>query len=697
MRRHTMVAMLLAVTLVWIGGAPVGAQGSADAWAGTWQTDHGIWTLETSGDQVLGTNETDGGRIFGVVVGDRLVGGWAEPPTFAPPDDAGDLELTLNADGTAFTGRIRSGAQGAWQAAIGVRSDQPATATLSALTLVRVELPPELGAGRLRAIIAGGSGHIAVGSTGGLDQPAALILTSSGGDDGASFWSPLPLEGAAAFGDVVDITAFPGGYAAVGTTGAGDAAQIWLSPDGDSWEAITSRVLADAHPTAIVEHGGGLFVVGCVIASSGDCSGTVTWTSPEGQNWDRALPVLDPTWQFRDAASIDGRLFLVGDTGVDETATAVVATSDDAFLWEGREVLGAALLDGVAAASDGGVVAAGWRFEPSGALGLLLRSDDGGVTWVDTGLSAGAGSLFTGVALGDVDMVVLGGFGPPFSEPEPAAWWLDADGQLQRMSTADGGVLGAGILTDYAPFRTTQGGVAVGIEADRDGEQPVIWVVEPAGEEPSATPEPTPTPTAKPTRTPRPTPRPTPAPATVSAAERYLINGVAPRIRSTCAPKRDDLPDGTVAAILCTPDVAGVARVGYYLMSTRDANTVLRERRDEYLGSQPDWGCDTGDPGIWGGAGFAGRAICYRDAEGRPNLRVVEFSSPFCHPDPVTLGGTMVRKPTVYVGVLGSTDIRELTTGWLRRLRWNYPDGVDPPDQGDSTGGPSCGEPWPRP
>lgn len=702
MRATALVAIILGIACLMV--TPVGAQGSADAWAGAWQTDRGTWVLEGSGDQVRGVTEADDGRVFGVIVGDRLVGGWAKPPTFAPPDDAGDLELTLNADGSMFTGRVRSGSDGAWQAIIGVRQDGAASfEPSSAPVLARVGLPANLGSGRLRAIIEGPAGHLAVGSTGDLGASDALILTSSTGTDASASWSAVQLEGAAREGDVLALTAFPGGIAAVGTTGDGTTGKVWLSPDGTTWEAIMSRAFASARPVAIVEHGGGLFAAGCVTRPSGDCIRPATWTSPDGRSWERTLPDLDPSWQLRDATSVDGRLVLVGGTAVDESTIAVVATSDDAITWNAQELLDGALLDDVAAAPDGAMLAAGWRFGPSGAAGLLLRSDDGGATWTDTGLTAPAGSLFTAAAQQPDETLVLGGSGPPFSETEPAAWVLGSTGELQRLEIAEGDVPVTGIITDVAPSDMRgSGGVAVGVEAAVDGEQPAIWVVGPAAEATATatpTPEPTPRKTPRPTPepTPRKTPKPTATPVAVSAAERYLINGVAPRIRSSCEPKRENLPEGTVAAILCTPDVAGVEAVGYYLMTTADATAVLRERRDQYLGPDARFGCDTNRPGLWGEAGFAGEAICYRDEEGRPNLRVVQFADGFCHPDPVRFGDTVVRKPTVYIGVLGSTTIREATFAWIRRLWWNYPDGADPVDSGNSTGGANCGEPWPQP
>ena len=91
MRHRAVAAVLMVLALAWTGVLPAGAQGSGGPWAGTWDTDLGTWMLDQSGDRVFGTYEPDGGRIFGTVLGDTLLGSWAQAPTYAPPDDAGDL------------------------------------------------------------------------------------------------------------------------------------------------------------------------------------------------------------------------------------------------------------------------------------------------------------------------------------------------------------------------------------------------------------------------------------------------------------------------------------------------------------------------------------------------------------------------------------------------------------------------------
>ncbi len=59
-----------------------------------------------------GTYTHDDGQITGTVDGATLTGRWTEAPTRLPPQDAGDLQLTMNADCTALSGFWRYGDKG---------------------------------------------------------------------------------------------------------------------------------------------------------------------------------------------------------------------------------------------------------------------------------------------------------------------------------------------------------------------------------------------------------------------------------------------------------------------------------------------------------------------------------------------------------------------------------------------------------
>lgn len=93
---------------------PITLVPSGCSFTGTWNTDWGLMSLTQSGSQVTGTYEHDSGRITGTVQGSVIRGTWSEAPSYAPPDDAGDVELTISSDCKSFTGNWRYGKTGAY-------------------------------------------------------------------------------------------------------------------------------------------------------------------------------------------------------------------------------------------------------------------------------------------------------------------------------------------------------------------------------------------------------------------------------------------------------------------------------------------------------------------------------------------------------------------------------------------------------
>ena len=87
-------------------------------WSGTWDTSWGMMYLTQSLGKVTGTYDYDDGKIEGYISknlsGDILVGTWSEYPSYAPPDDAGDIEFIMSSDFNSFTGRWRYGSSGDW-------------------------------------------------------------------------------------------------------------------------------------------------------------------------------------------------------------------------------------------------------------------------------------------------------------------------------------------------------------------------------------------------------------------------------------------------------------------------------------------------------------------------------------------------------------------------------------------------------
>jgi len=90
-------------------------------WAGTWDTNWGTMVLTQIGNQVDGTYTWDSGQISGTVSGNVLTGSWAEAPTYSPPDDAGDVVLTISPDGQTLSGQWRYDSTGSWYGWSGTR------------------------------------------------------------------------------------------------------------------------------------------------------------------------------------------------------------------------------------------------------------------------------------------------------------------------------------------------------------------------------------------------------------------------------------------------------------------------------------------------------------------------------------------------------------------------------------------------
>jgi len=84
------------------------------SWTGEWDTNWGKMVLTQNAASVTGTYTHDSGRINGTISGNVLTGTWSESPSYAAPNDAGDIEFTMSADGKSFTGKWRYGTSGSW-------------------------------------------------------------------------------------------------------------------------------------------------------------------------------------------------------------------------------------------------------------------------------------------------------------------------------------------------------------------------------------------------------------------------------------------------------------------------------------------------------------------------------------------------------------------------------------------------------
>ena len=97
------------------GGGGQATTSGCTSWSGLWSTTYGAMQLTQSGSSVTGAYDYQGGTISGTASGNVLVGTWSQQPSYAPPNDAGDLQFTLSADGRSFSGQWRYGSAGDYQ------------------------------------------------------------------------------------------------------------------------------------------------------------------------------------------------------------------------------------------------------------------------------------------------------------------------------------------------------------------------------------------------------------------------------------------------------------------------------------------------------------------------------------------------------------------------------------------------------
>ncbi len=72
------------------------SEGTQTNISGKWSSNFGEITFRQRGDKVEGEYTHDKGRIEGILSGYTLTGKWMEEPTYKPPHDAGDMQLTFS-------------------------------------------------------------------------------------------------------------------------------------------------------------------------------------------------------------------------------------------------------------------------------------------------------------------------------------------------------------------------------------------------------------------------------------------------------------------------------------------------------------------------------------------------------------------------------------------------------------------------
>jgi hypothetical protein len=183
----------------------------------------------------------------------------------------------------------------------------------------------------------------------------------------------------------------------------------------------------------------------------------------------------------------------------------------------------------------------------------------------------------------------------------------------------------------------------------------------PSRVETPASPAEAPAPRTSPVATSRPAASSTPVAWT--ELERVIRDNMRDDAAVGCAPRRHDLPPGTVAAVECRPGVAPVSRVGFYLFASPE------DARDVYIDRVKEQGLalntEQGRRG-WERAGY----IC-SEAE----VECAERDAGFVNSDGYANYRAVMG--AMYIGVLGTRDDIEDLRGWAWESTQECPPGPD--------------------
>jgi heat shock protein HslJ len=157
-----------------------------------------------------------------------------------------------------------------------------------------------------------------------------------------------------------------------------------------------------------------------------------------------------------------------------------------------------------------------------------------------------------------------------------------------------------------------------------------------------------------------------------SAAEKVILEAIPASIKSSCSPRRSNNPAGTIAAVQCQPSTPVVNDMGYYLMESGAAGKAWDQRMDQYNVKDGPGACWKGKkdkqyytpgPNVDG---------CYV-ADGLANLRYVVG---FTNCKQVKAGNTQVKRPALYIGVLGNDNDLAKLTKWAEPVNGSGPEAI---------------------
>jgi hypothetical protein len=252
----------------------------------------------------------------------------------------------------------------------------------------------------------GGLVGVGRGDTINIENEIAAVYRS---DDGLA-WR-MVRGGDEMRGQMIDVVATADGLFAVGGVPGADAAGVWRSTDGETWER-TGGDIAHAFLWSIAEGGPGLVAVGWRRNPDPDLA---VWTSPNGVDWTLSPdPEGFAGYEATDVVDLGGTLVMVGSSFSGDAGR--VWSSDDGLTWELAEVAGG--MDGA--------YARGVAVTPAGLVAVGGNDAMEGMAWISTD----------------------GRFWEPLGDPVPGAFFNSAyaaDDGLLLTGATESGTLETGI------------------------------------------------------------------------------------------------------------------------------------------------------------------------------------------------------------------------------------------------------------
>lgn len=321
----------------------------------------------------------------------------------------------------------------------------------------------------LNAFTAVGSTVVAAGSdtTGALARP--LFLVSA---DGGAHWRLGRVTGSPGYettgGAIGRVTGGDGRWLAVGTDAPGSAGPaargMWVSSDGRSWTAVDPARLtafwSQDRITDIARTATGFLAVGATTLRDGT-AGPVAWVSPDGTGWTRIdtdqIGTPDKVRAMRALAARGDRVVALADPGTGDSVSVILRSDDGGRTWLRTA---AALADvrpepGALAASEKGFLLVPTRQKSDSGEVRVYCSPDG-ADWGQCGTIGPLGAEGTGVrglasSAAGVAAVAESAWEryAVYTSKDGRAWAKSADlgeipGTLRGLAITDAGLLVAG-------------------------------------------------------------------------------------------------------------------------------------------------------------------------------------------------------------------------------------------------------------